>query len=101
MLIVHIDVHVNPESVDEFRIATLENAHASIQEPGIARFDLVQQHDDVTRFRLIEVYRTAEAAAAHKETAHYARWRDSVASMMAEPRQRIQFDALFPGPQGW
>ena len=101
MLIVHIDVHVNPESVEEFRQATIENARSSVQEPGIARFDLVQQQDDATRFRLIEVYRTAEAPAAHRETAHYAKWRDAVAPMMAEPRQRVMYDAVFPDPKDW
>ena len=101
MLIVHVHVHVKPESVTAFREATLENARHSVQEPGIARFDVVQQQDDPTRFVLIEVYRTVEAAAAHKETAHYAKWRDAVAPMMAEPRQRVQYNAVFPGPEGW
>ena len=101
MLIVHVHVHVKPESVADFRQATLENARHSIQEPGIARFDVVQQQDDPTRFVLVEVYRTADGAAAHKETGHYARWRDAVAPMMAEPRDRVQYDAVFPDPQGW
>lgn len=101
MQIVHIDVRVKPESVEEFRQATIENARSSVQEPGIARFDLVQQQDDATRFVLIEVYRTPEAAAAHKETAHYLKWRDTVAPMMAEPRQRVQYIAIFPEPQDW
>jgi quinol monooxygenase YgiN len=101
MLIVHVDVHVKPESVEEFRQATIENARSSVQESGIARFDLVERQDDTTRFVLIEVYRTPEAAAAHKETAHYAKWRDAVAPMMAEPRQRVQYNAVFPDPQDW
>jgi quinol monooxygenase YgiN len=101
MLIVHVHVHVKPESVEDFRQATIENARASVQEPGIARFDVVEQQDDVTRFVLIEVYRTQEAAAAHKETAHYAKWRDAVATMMAEPRQSVKFNAVFPDSQGW
>lgn len=101
MLIVHVHVRVDPESIEEFRRATLENARASIQEPGIARFDVVQQQDDASRFVLIEVYRTPDAAAAHKETSHYAKWRDVVAPMMAEPRQRATFDAVFPDEQGW
>jgi quinol monooxygenase YgiN len=101
MLIVHVHVHVKPESVAEFTQATLENARASVQEPGIARFDLVQQQDDATRFVLIEVYRTPEAPAAHKETAHYAKWRDTVAPMMAEPRQSMKYNAVFPDAQGW
>lgn len=101
MLIVHVHVRVKPESVAEFRQATIENARHSVQEPGIARFDVVQLQDDATRFVLIEVYRTQEASAAHKETAHYAKWRDAVASMMAEPRQSTKYDAVFPDPQGW
>jgi len=101
MLIVHVHAHVKPESVSEFRQATIENARASLQEPGIARFDVVEQQDDATRFVLIEVYRTPDAAAAHKETAHYKKWRDAVATMMAEPRQSVKFGAVFPDPQGW
>ncbi len=101
MLIVHVHISVKPESVAEFRVATVENARASIQEPGIARFDFLEQQDDASRFILIEVYRTPEAAAAHKETAHYAKWRDTVADMMAEPRQRATFNAVFPDPKDW
>ena len=101
MLIVHVHVHVKAESVADFRQATIENARASVREPGIARFDVVQQQDDVTRFVLIEVYRTPDASAAHKETAHYARWRDAVANMMAEPRQSVKYGEVFPDPQGW
>lgn len=101
MLIVHVHVRVKPESVEDFKKATLENARASVQEPGIARFDVVQQQDDATRFVLVEVYRTLEATAAHRETAHYAKWRDAVAAMMAEPRQRVQYNAVFPEPEGW
>jgi len=100
MLIVHVHVHVKPESVVDFRQATLENARHSVQEPGIQRFDVLQQ-DDSTRFVLIEVYRTVEAAAAHKETDHYAKWRDAVAPMMAEPRNSVKYNAVFPDPQGW
>ena len=101
MLIVHVHVHVKPESVVDFRQATLENARSSVQEPGIARFDVVQQQDDTTRFVLIEVYRTVEAAAAHKETGHYAKWRDAVAPLMAEPRSSVKYNAVFPDPQDW
>ncbi len=101
MLIVHVHVRVKPESVAEFRQATIENARASVEEPGIARFDFVEQQDDATRFVLVEVYLTAEAAAAHKETAHYAKWRDAVAPMMAEPRQGVKYDAVFPDARGW
>ncbi len=101
MFIVHVHVQVKPESVAEFRQATIENARNSVQEPGIARFDVVQQQDDETKFVLVEVYRTTDAAAAHRETAHYAKWRDTVADMMAQPRQRATFNAVFPDPQGW
>jgi quinol monooxygenase YgiN len=101
MLIVHVHVRVKPESVAEFRQATIENARASVLEPGIARFDVVEQLDDPARFVLIEIYRTAEAAAAHKETAHYAKWRDAVASMMAEPRQGVKYNAVFPDANAW
>ena len=100
MLIVHVHVHVKPESVADFRQATIENARSSFQEPGIARFDVVEQQDDATRFVLIEVYRTPEAQAAHRETAHYARWRDAVAPMMAEPRQSVKYNAVFPDSEG-
>jgi quinol monooxygenase YgiN len=101
MLIVHVRVQVKPESVAEFTQATIENARNSVQEPGIARFDFVQQQDDATKFVLVEVYRSLEAAAAHKETAHYAKWRDAVAPMMAEPRQSTKYSAVFPDQQGW
>jgi autoinducer 2-degrading protein len=101
MHIVHVHVHVKAEAVGDFIQATLENARASIQEPGIARFDFVQQQDDASRFTLVEVYRSAEAQAAHRETAHYAKWRDTVEPMMAEPRQRAIYNAIFPDPQGW
>jgi autoinducer 2-degrading protein len=99
MVIVYVHAHVNPESMADFRQATIENARLSVQEPGIARFDVVQQEDDATRFVLIEVYRTPEAAAAHKETAHYLKWRDAVATMMAEPRHSVKYKAVFPDPQ--
>jgi quinol monooxygenase YgiN len=101
MLIVHVHVHVKPEAVASFRQASIENAGSSVREPGIARFDVVQQQDDETRFVLIEVYRTPEAATAHKETAHYAKWRDAVADMMAEPRRSVKYSAVFPDSQGW
>jgi quinol monooxygenase YgiN len=101
MVIVHVHVRVKPDSVSDFRRATIENARSSVQEPGIARFDVVQQQDDATRFVLVEVYRTPEAATAHKETAHYAKWRETVAPMMAGPRQSTRYNAVFPDPQGW
>jgi (4S)-4-hydroxy-5-phosphonooxypentane-2,3-dione isomerase len=101
MLIVHVHVHVNSESVGAFIEATIENARNSVREPGIARFDVVQQRDDPTRFVLVEVYRDEAATKAHKETAHYAKWREIVASMMEEPRTSAKFLNLFPEDQGW
>jgi (4S)-4-hydroxy-5-phosphonooxypentane-2,3-dione isomerase len=101
MIIVHVHVHVKNEFVDAFRKATVENARNSVLEPGIARFDVIQQVDDPTRFLLVEVYRTAEAPAKHKETAHYARWRDAVVDMMAEPRSSVKFNNLFPEDRDW
>ena len=93
MLIVHVHVHVKPECIEAFRQASLVNARRSLQEPGIATFDLLQQQDDPTRFLLIEIYRSVEATAAHKATAHYATWRDTVAGMMAEPRTSVKYNA--------
>ncbi|MGA2742061.1 MAG: antibiotic biosynthesis monooxygenase [Bryobacteraceae bacterium] len=101
MLIVHIQIHVKAESVEAFRQATIANARQSVQEPGIARFDLLQQADDATRFLLIEVYRTADAPARHRETAHYQAWRDAAEEMMAEPRTRVIYASVFPGEEGW
>jgi len=101
MLIVHVHVHVKAEMIDEFKRATIENARASVQEPGIARFDVVEQQDDATRFVLVEVYRAPDAVAAHRATAHYAKWRDAVEPMMAEPRQRSLYNAIFPDPEDW
>ncbi len=100
MLIVHVFVHVQPEAVPAFIDATLANATASVQEPGIARFDVVQQQDDPSRFVLVEAYRTEEAAVAHKETAHYAAWRDQVAPMMAEPRSAVRYTGVFYPDRG-
>ena len=101
MLVVHVHVHVKAESVEAFKQATLANARESIQEPGVARFDVVQQQDDPTRFVLVEVYRDAAAAAAHKETRHYPVWRDAVAPMMVEPRFSVKFENIFPADGEW
>ena len=101
MLVVHVHVHVMPEFVDAFLAATLENARHSVEEPGIARFDVVQHADDQSRFVLVEVYRTPEAAGQHKETRHYQVWRDTVAGMMAEPRSSTKFVNRFPNDEGW
>lgn len=101
MLIVHVHVHVKPECIEAFRQITLENARESIKEAGIARFDIGQQADDPSRFVLVEVYRNAEAPAKHKETVHYAKWRDLAAPMMAEPRSSLKFSNVFPDDTGW
>jgi quinol monooxygenase YgiN len=101
MLIVHVNVRVLPDMVEQFKAATAENARQSLQEPGVARFDVVQQESDSTRFVLVEAYKTVEAAAAHKETAHYQVWRDAVAPMMAEPRSSVRFTNVFPEAEDW
>lgn len=101
MLIVHVHVRVKAEDIEAFKQATLENAANSLLEPGIARFDVCQQADDPACFVLVEAYRNAEAPARHKETAHYAKWRDTVAPMMAEPRQGVKYTNLFPPDNAW
>lgn len=101
MLVVHVHVQVKPECIEAFKAATLANARASVREPGIARFDVVQQADDPTKFVLVEAYRTAAAPAQHKDTAHYATWRDAVAPMMAAPRTSVKFGNVFPEDAEW
>lgn len=100
MHIVHVHVHVKPDFVEAFKQATIENAINSVKEPGIARFDVIQQADDPTRFVLVEVYRTLDAPGAHKETAHYKRWSNTVMEMMAEPRQSVKYANVFPENRG-
>ena len=101
MLVVMVHVHVKPDAIEAFKEATLANARNSVQEQGIARFDIVQQQDDPARFVLVEVYRTMEATLEHKATAHYATWRDTVADMMAEPRSSVKYENVFPDETGW
>ena len=101
MLVVHVHVHVKPECVEAFKQATIANGQESIKEAGIARFDVVQQQDDATRFVLVEAYRNPQAPAAHKETRHYQTWRDAVAPMMAEPRSSVKFTNVFPEDSAW
>ena len=101
MYIVHVFVYVKPEQVEAFKAATLENARESVQEPGVGRFEVIQQQDDPTRFLLVEVYRTSDDPARHKETAHYQKWRATVADMMAEPRTSVKYTNVFPDEQGW
>jgi autoinducer 2-degrading protein len=101
LIIVHVHAHVKPEAVEAFRAASIENSRESLKEPGVARFDVVQSTDDPTRFVLVEVYRSPEAPAAHKATAHYARWRDAVADLMAEPRTSARYVNVAPEDSGW
>ena len=96
MLVVHVHVRVRPGQVEEFLAATLVNARASLAEPGVLRFDVIQDEADTAHVVLVEVYRDADASAAHKLTPHYAAWRDAVADMMAEPRASTRFSAVFP-----
>jgi len=101
MIVTHVHVHVKPDSIEAFKEATIENARQSVQEAGIARFDVIQSADDPARFILVEVYRTAEAPAAHKETSHYQTWRTVVAPMMSEGRTSTQYRNIFPEDAGW
>lgn len=101
MLIVHVHAHVKPEYIEAFKLATVENARRSVEEAGIARFDAIQQADDPSRFVLVEAYRTPDAPARHKETAHYQGWRDAVAPMMAEPRTSVKYSNVFPADARW
>jgi (4S)-4-hydroxy-5-phosphonooxypentane-2,3-dione isomerase len=94
MMIIHVHIHVKTENVEAFKQATLENARNSVKEPGCARFEVMQQADDPTRFVLVEAYRPPEAQASHRETAHYLKWRDTVASMMAEPRTSVKYSEV-------
>jgi quinol monooxygenase YgiN len=97
MHILHVNVHVNPDRLDEFRLATIENASHSVQEPGCARFDVIAQVDDPTRFMLVEIYRDEQALAAHRAAPHYIAWVERVTDMLAEPRTRIFYRNVYPG----
>jgi (4S)-4-hydroxy-5-phosphonooxypentane-2,3-dione isomerase len=101
MLVVIVEVHVVEDGIEAFERATLENARASLHEPGIARFDVIRQADDPSRYVLIEVYRDAAAPTRHKETPHYAAWRDAVAPLMKSPRTSKKYENLAPADAGW
>jgi quinol monooxygenase YgiN len=101
MLVVHVHIKVKPDCIEAFKQATTENAGKSRLEPGISRFDVVQQLDDPTRFVLVEAYRSVEATAAHKATAHYATWRDRMESLMAEPRSSVKYLNVSPEDESW
>ena len=101
MYIVHVHIRVKSEFVEPFKAISLENARNSLQESGIARFDVLQQGDDPARFEFIEVYRTPEDPAKHKETAHYNKWRELAEPMLAEPRSRTVYGNVFPADKEW
>ena len=101
MYIVHVFCHVKPDAIEEFRRISIENARNSIQEPGCARFDVIQQADDPTRFVLVEVYRTPDDPARHRETAHYQAWAAAVGDLAGGPRSKIVYNNVFPGEDGW
>ena len=101
MLILHVNIHVKPEFLEAFRAATIENARHSAQEPGIARFDFLEHHDDPHRFTLWEVYRTEDAVAQHKLTPHYAKWTETVTDMLVESRTRVWYKSVFPPDGNW
>ncbi len=101
MLIMQVYIHVKPECVERFKEITLENARNSLLEPGIARFDVIQQAGDPARFVLVECYRDASDTARHKETAHYQAWAAAAADLLAEPRTRTVFSNVFPADSEW
>ena len=101
MHIVHVHIRVKPDAVGAFITATLANENASVKETGIARFDVIRLADDPTRFMLVEVYRTPADQLKHRETLHYATWRDSVVDMMAEPRAATKYINVFPADEEW
>jgi len=101
MLVVMVHVTVKPDRIEDFRAATIANAQKSVKEPGVARFDVLQDRDQKNRFVLVEVYRTDQDPARHKETDHYQVWRDAVEPMMAEPRRSVKYENAFPPDQGW
>lgn len=101
MLVLLVQIHVKAGMDGAFRDATIENARASVREPGIARFDVIQQQDDASKFVLVEAYRSADDPARHKETDHYKKWRDAVEPMMAEPRKLVKYSNCFPEDSGW
>lgn len=101
LLIVHVDVAVLPDRVETFLAATDANARASRAESGVVRFDVLGDRADPGHVVLVEIYRDEAAAAAHKQTAHYATWRDTVAPMMARPRTSVKYVNVSPEDTGW
>jgi autoinducer 2-degrading protein len=96
MIVTCVYVHVKPDALTRFITETAENHKNSVREPGNLRFDMLQQADDPYRFMIYEAYESEEAAAAHKKTQHYNRWRDNVADMMAEPRNGVKYNIIQP-----
>jgi (4S)-4-hydroxy-5-phosphonooxypentane-2,3-dione isomerase len=101
LLIVHVDIAVVPDHLDAFLAATQQNAVASRDEPGIVRFDVLSDRADPTHVVLVEVYRDEAATAAHKDTSHYQRWRETVAPMMARPREATRYVNTSPDDSDW
>ncbi len=101
MVILEVYIHVKPDQIEAFKQVTLENARHSVQEPGCARFDVLQQEDDPTRFVLFEVYRSPEGQAAHRESAHYKKWAEVAPPMMQGERTRQRYVNVFPDDSGW
>ncbi|HMC60187.1 MAG TPA: antibiotic biosynthesis monooxygenase [Candidatus Solibacter sp.] len=101
MHIMHVHIRIKPEHIEAFQAATIENASHSVEEPGVARFDLIQQADDPTRFMLLEVYRSLHDVESHRATAHYNAWAAKVADMFAEPRTRTFYTNVYPADAGW
>ena len=101
MHIVHVHCTVKPDCVDAFKDVTTENARNSVQEPGVARFDVIQQQDDPTKFVLVEVYRQASDVDEHKKTAHYKAWAETATPLLAGDRSKVLYTEVFPDADGW
>lgn len=96
MFVVHVHVHVKRDKIDDFIAASRENASNSVKEPGVIRFDIVQQEENPDFFILEEIYKTQADSGSHKDTPHYKKWKNTVEDMMAEPRRSIRFKNIFP-----
>ena len=101
MYIVHVFIKVKPDFIEKFKEVTLVNAKASVNEPGIARFDVLQEQGKPDSFVLVEVYHSADDPARHRETVHYQHWRDVAEDMIAAPRTKMVYENVFPDDGGW
>ncbi|WP_027415469.1 putative quinol monooxygenase [Aneurinibacillus terranovensis] len=101
MYIVHVSIKVKEQHISAFRKVSIENARNSLNETGVARFDVLQQQDDPSNFLLVEVYYTPEAQLKHRETEHFKKWRAAIADMIAEPYTFVKYDNSFPNESGW